>query len=285
MTKRREKSSPSVDGATKLIGIVGDPIAQVRSPAVWNALFRLNKVNAICVPMHVSPDALAPLLSGLRAVHNLIGMVVTIPHKAAAAKHAHLLTERAQKVGTANILRPMPDGRWEGDILDGLGFVRALAADGQSVEGRRALVVGAGGVGSAIAFALAEAGAAAVDVSDIDAARATALAQRISLLAGVRGDVVPATAAGYDLVVNGSPLGMKDGDPMPVDLTGLAASAIVGDVVIKAALTPVLAAAKALGCHVQAGAAMTDHQLAAMAAFLGFASGDWSPAAIARAMG
>ncbi len=274
-----------IDGASRLLGIVGDPVAQVRSPPLWNALFRHNNVNAVCVPFHVHPETFAEFLSGLRPALNLIGLLVTIPHKIAAAKQAHLLTERAQKVGTANTLRPLPDGRWEGDILDGHGFVSALESSGQTVDNRRALVVGAGGVGSAIAFALAEAGAVRVDIADIDAPRALALTQRIAVLTGVPSAVSPARAAGFDLIVNASPLGMRAGDPMPVDLTGLTARAIVGDVVISRTLTPILTAARAAGCHVQPGAAMTDHQVAAMAAFLGLETGDWSPAAIKTAMG
>lgn len=273
------------DGATRLLGIVGDPIAQVRSPPLWGALFRYNKVNAVCVPFHVRADGLARFLAGFRTAENVIGLLVTVPHKIAAAKLAGGLTERARKVGTANILRPLPDGRWEGDTLDGLGFVRALKAEGHTVEGRRALVVGAGGVGSAIAFALAEAGVARVALADIDTERARALSQRIMVLTGVASAVVPATGAGFDLIVNASPLGMRDGDAMPVDLTGVTPEAIVGDVVIRRTLTPVLRAAREIGCAVREGAAMTDHQVAAMADFLGLAGGDWSVAAIRTAMG
>ena len=274
-----------IEGGTRILGIVGDPVAQVRSPPLWGALFRYNNVNAVCVPFHVPPSGLAQFVAGFRAVENAIGLLVTVPHKIVAARLAGALTDRARKVGTANILRPLPDGRWEGDTLDGLGFVRALEAGGHRVSGRRALVVGAGGVGSAIAFALAEAGAARVALADIDAERARALSQRIMVLTGVASSVVPATGAGFDLIVNASPLGMRDGDAMPVDLTGVTAEAIVGDVVISRELTPVLKAAREIGCPVQPGAAMTDHQVAAMADFLELTAGEWGVAAVRAAMG
>jgi shikimate dehydrogenase len=264
-----------VDGATRVLGIVGDPIAQVRSPPLWSALFRKNEINAVCVPFHVRPGDLSAFVSGLRPALNVLGLLVTVPHKAAAASLAHLLTDRAQKVGTANLLRPTPDGRWEGDILDGVGFLRALEATGRSASGGRALVVGAGGVGSAIAFALADAGAIRVDVSDIDPTRAAALSRRLAVLSGLPTAAVPARAEGYDLVVNASPMGMRPDDPPPIDLAGLTGSEIVADVVISATLTPILTAAKALGCHVQRGSAMTDHQVADMAAFLGLETGLW----------
>ena len=274
-----------VDGASRLLGIIGDPVAQVRSPPLWSTLFRHNKINAICVPFHVHPTDFDRFVSGLRAAGNVAGLLVTIPHKAAAARIADALTPRARMVGTANTLRPLPGGGWEGDILDGMGFVSALRAAGQTIAGRRALVAGAGGVGSAIAFALAEEGVAHVAISDIDAGRAEALSRRVVDLTGVSSSVSPASAAGFSLVVNASPLGMRPDDAMPVDLTGLAAEAIVGDVVISRDLTPILRAARGHGCHVQPGAAMTDHQVAAMAAFLGLTDGDWSPEAITAAMG
>ena len=176
------------------------------------------------------------------------------------------------------------EGGWEGDILDGFGFVSALRADGQRIDGRRAIVVGAGGVGSAIAFALAEAGVASIAVADIAPGRAEALSFRLPRLAGVKSFVSPAQAEGFDLIVNASPMGMRAEDPLPLDLAGLTAEAIVADVVISRELTPVLKAAQARGCHVQPGEAMTDHQGAAMARFLGLKTGDWSPAAIRAAM-
>ena len=276
---------PIADGATKLLGIVGDPILQVRSPPLWSALFRYNKINAICVPFHVHPAGLDAFLKGLRGTENLLGLLVTIPHKIAAAGMAHMLTTRAQGVGTANILRPLPDGRWEGDTLDGEGFVRALRAHGQTVEGRRALIAGAGGVGSAIAFALAGAGAVSLGIADIDPNRADALAKRLAILSGVPAQVVSAVAKGFDLIVNATPMGMRPGDPMPVDLTDLTAGAIVADVVISAIPTPFLAEAAARGCFTQAGSLMTDHQVAAMADFLGLETGDWGPAAIKTVLG
>lgn len=274
-----------ITGATRLLGIVGDPIAQVRSPPLWTALFKRNGIDAVCVPFHVQPPALAGFIDGLGVARNLIGLIVTVPHKAAAAAHAGTLTARARMVGTANLLRPLPGGGWEGDILDGEGFVRALRADQQTIAGRKALVVGAGGVGSAIAFALAEANVASLAIADIDAARAGALAGRITKLTRVPAGVAAARAEGFDLVVNASPIGMRADDPMPIDLTGLTAPAIVADVVIKDGLTPVLTEARRAGCHIQRGAAMTDHQIAGMAAFLGLEHGDWSPEAIAAAIG
>ena len=274
-----------VDGATRILGIAGDPVAQVRSPRLWSALFRHNNINAICVPFHVQPPDFATFVDGLRTAHNVLGLFATIPHKLAAARHATTLTPRARKIGTANLLRPLPDGGWEGDMLDGVGFVSALQARGIRLEGLRALVVGAGGVGSAIAFALAEAGVASLGIADIDTDRAAALAKRLRDLAEVDAVVTEARGKGFDVLVNASPLGMHPDDPMPLDMSGVTSEAIVGDVVISDDMTPLLRAAHVRCCHVQHGSAMTDHQAAEMARFLGLEGGDWSPDAIRAVLG
>lgn len=266
-----------VDGATRLMAIAGDPVAQVRSPIVWSTMFRRNGVNATCVPQHVTPADLARCVAGLRTLKNLFGLILTIPHKQAAASLVDELTDRARLAGSVNLIRAREDGRWIGDIVDGVGFVRALEASGRSAAGRRTLVVGSGGVGTAIACAIATAGAASVDVTDLDPARAADLARRIAS-AGVRSEVVRPAGRGYDLIVNASPLGMKPGDPLAIDLAGVGPEAVVGDVVNVAHLTPILEAAQKLGCHVQRGVEMMEHQIPATAEFLGFTTGDYSAA-------
>jgi shikimate dehydrogenase len=271
-----------VDGATQILGIFGDPIRQVRAPELWSALFRLNAINAVCIPLHVKARDLASLFAGMRHVVNLVGLIATIPHKPAAAQLVDALTPRAKHVAAVNVMRREDDGRWTGDILDGIGFLQGLQASGQQIDGRRALVVGAGGVGSAIAFALAEAGAHSVHVSDIARDRAADLARRLEA-AGTRSGTSPAIAKGFDLVVNASPVGMQPGDPVPVDCADLQRDAIVGDVVVHPRITPLLTQAQARGCHVQPGTVMMDHQLAAMGEFFRFPAGDYSPEAAAKA--
>jgi shikimate dehydrogenase len=273
-----------VDGSTRVLGVVGDPIAQVRAPGIWTALFRHNAVNAVCVPMHVRPGDLRAFFGGVRTLRNLVGLIVTIPHKPAILELIDAPTARATAIGAANAIAFREDGSAVADHFDGVGFVNALRASGQRLDGRRALIVGAGGVGSAIAFGVAEAGARQVSVSDIDAARAQALAARLGS-AGYAARVAPNDPAGSDLVVNATPLGMRADDRLPFDCARLEPSAIVGDVVVSATPTPVLAAAVERGCFVQAGAAITDHQIAALARFFGFDDGDWSARTIARLEG
>jgi shikimate dehydrogenase len=271
-----------IDGSTQILGIVGDPIRQVRAPEIWSALFKANGVNAVCTPLHVSQPDLQVFLTGLRTIRNVAGLIVTIPHKPAAVGHVEILSERARNVQSVNVMRRDPDGRWAGDILDGFGFVKGLLSSGQRVEGRRALVVGSGGVGSAIAFAIAEAKAASVHVADIAPDRAEDLARRLEA-AGTPSGISRASAKGFDLIVNASPVGMKADDPISIDCQDLEPGALVGDVVVHPQITPLLAEARRRGCHVQPGTVMMDNQLTAMREFFRFPEGDYSPAAVTRA--
>ncbi len=275
-------AAPIADGSTRLLAIIGDPVTQVRAPAIWSALFRARGANRVCVPLHVAPAELAAALAGLRCLQNLDGVIVTVPHKPAAARAAHALTPRARLVGAANMLR-RDTGGWLGDIADGAGFTAALAANRQPVAGRTALVVGAGGVGAAIAFALAEAGVAAITVADIDADRADALAARLHQ-AGIAAAVGAPRAAGYGLAVNASPAGMSPADALPIDPEGMGPETVAGEVVMSPLVTPWMAAARARGCFVQPGTDLMDHEIAEMAAFFGF-GGSWDVAAVRRAAG
>jgi len=271
---------PIVDGTTRLLAIAGDPIAQVRAPAMLSGLLRHNAVDALCVPFHVRAADFAALLHGLRGLRNLAGVIATVPHKAVAASLADSLLPRARLARAANVLARGEDGSWTADMLDGVGFVAGLLAAGKNPAGQSALVVGAGGVGTAIAFALAEAGASEIALSDTDPARAEDLAQRLRAT-GAAARVAAPDPAGYALVVNATPLGMHPDDPLPIDATRLDPAATVADVVSKPVMTKLLQAAQQRGCFIQPGTHMTEQQMAAMATFFGFSGGDWSPAAIA----
>ena len=267
------ETRPVVDGATQILGIVGHPIAQVRAPEVWTGLFREHKINMICLPFHVLPENLAAFYSGARAIKNLAGLIVTIPHKPATVALVDNLTERSQIVQSVNFIKIEEDGHWTGDITDGIGFVENLKTNGVDPKGKRTLLVGTGGVGTAIAFALAEAGTSELVVYDKDTGRSTSLAERLAETGrAVRaGDPDPTD---FDLVVNASPVGMRDDDPLPVDASRIRPGAVVADVIVHE--TELLRRAAALGCRTVDGTGMMDHQLATMAGHLGVGDRDFS---------
>lgn len=271
-----------ISGATRILGIVGDPVGQVRAPRVWTGLFQQNGIDAVCIPMQVTRAGLPAFLEGAKALRNFAGLIVTIPHKPAALSYVAHPSARARLVGAVNVLRLEPDGEWAGDIVDGVGFVEGLRARGYRVEGRRALVVGAGGAGTAIAFALVDARAAEVAVFDVSSDRAVDVAQRLRSIGARAQAAAAADAAGYDLVVNATPLGIRPEDPLPVDLERVARGTVVADAVVYPHVTPLLAAARERGCPIQPGAHMMDGQVALQAKFFRFESGAWSPEAIAK---
>jgi shikimate dehydrogenase len=168
-------------------------------------------------------------------------------------------------------VRKRDDGTLVGDQFDGAGFVRGVARKGFSPGGRRVLVVGNGGVGSPIAASLAAAGVASMSLFDPNAAASDALAGRLReaypQLEVATGSKDP---AGHDLVVNATPLGMHDGDPLPMDVERIEPGTFVGEVVMKQEITPFLREAQARGCPIQVGKDMLYEMIPAYLEFFGF---------------
>ncbi len=259
---------PAPSGATRLYVIVGDPIAQVRSPAGVSAEFAARGHDGILVPVQVATADLPDLLSVASRLKNLDGIVVTIPHKFACYQACASATERAHFLRTVNLMRRRPDGSWHGDMVDGLGFVGAARAKGVDPRGMRALLVGAGGAGSAIALALVEAGVRARAVREGEVEGRDALIGRLNGLrkAGVRAGTID--PSGFDFVANATPAGMKDGDPLPVDVTRLAPSSYCGCVITKPEISPFIAEARKLGCVTGTGTDMYQQHQGIMVDFL-----------------
>ena len=198
---------------TLLFAIVGDPVAQVRSPEVFNRLFDERGVDASWFRLLVRPSGFAASLSGLRKVENLAGLIVTVPHKASAAQLLNKASSRVKIANASNVLRPCLDG-WEGDLFDGEGFAQGMEAEGHVLEGAHCALVGCGGAGAAIALALLERDVASLSIWDIDQARAADLAQRLRAVTSVEISVAPPDAQS-DVAINATPLGMDENDPVP----------------------------------------------------------------------
>jgi len=198
---------------------------------------------------------------------NVDGLIATVPHKFVLASHCATLSERARFLGAANVARRNADGSWHGDMLDGEGFTDAAARTGCRMQGARALLIGAGGAGSAIALSLLDRGVAKLAIHDIDADRRAALLARLADRFGDRVKQAAADASDLDLLVNATPVGMKADDPLPLDIAGLTATTFVGDVVTVPEITPLLAAARDRGCRIQTGIGMFESNIGLMADF------------------
>lgn len=260
-----------ISGKTLLIAHVGYPTESFKAPLIYNPWFESRGIDAVVVPMGCMAEDYPAFLRALFRLTNVRGALVTMPHKVTTVDLVDEITPTVEIAGSCNAVLRRADGTLLGDMFDGTGFVRGLARKGFEVRGARCLVAGAGGVGSAIAASLAAAGAGAIALHDLRDATAEALAGRLrkhypSLDVRLAGN----DPAGYDLVVNGTPLGMEAGDPLPFDVARLDARTFVGEVVMKHEITPLLAAARARGCRYQVGTDMLFEMIPAYLEFFGF---------------
>lgn len=254
-------------GATAIFPIVGDPVEQVKSPAAITAIFAARSENAVCIPMQVSPTDLAGLMASLHAVKNVGGILVTVPHKRAALLCCERSTDRAQFVGAVNVLR-RSDKRWIGDNTDGAGYLDGIARHGFDVAGKRALLAGCGGAGAAIALEILNRGAAHLAIRDLDIARRDDVIGKLAQRFPGRVTAGGADPTGFDLVANATPMGMKAGDPLPIESSALRPEQFVACVVTKPEIPPLIEVARRLGCRTMTGSEMFDAQAEKLADFL-----------------
>lgn len=247
-----------INGATRLFPIIGDPVQYVQSPVSLTRTFAQRGHNGICIPLQVPESALDTAMAGLTASLNVDGLLVTMPHKATAFGHCTTVSDRARILGVVSVIRRNADGTWHGDMLDGLAFVKAQQDHGAHIEGARALLIGAGGAGSAIARALLDAGVQELVIHDADLARAQALHKLLRDHHTTTTSTGPSEPTGFDLVFNATPLGMDDGDQTPVESALLTPGMFVGDVIAGHGTTPFIAAAQAAGCNTANGDDMVE---------------------------
>jgi len=243
-------------GATRVHFIVGDPIAQVKSPFGVTQAFEQAGRDAVCVPAHVSTAELSQWLDGVSKSKNVDGIIVTVPHKFDCYALCATASPRAEFLKTVNTMRRNADGTWYGDMFDGLGYVEAMRAKGCQPEGKKALLVGAGGAGSAIAHALVMAGVSELAIHDPDLTRRDTLIQRLASLNKAKVTAGSADPTGVDIALNATPIGMKASDPTPIDVRGITAQMFVGCVITAPAVPPLIEAARAKGCATMTGADM-----------------------------
>jgi shikimate dehydrogenase len=260
-----------ISGKTTVIAHVGYPTHSFKAPMIYNPYFEREGIDAVVVPMGVKAEDFATAFPAIMRFANVHGALITMPHKVSVVALLDEVTPTVQIAGSCNAVLVRGDGTLLGDMFDGEGFVRGVQRKGRKVEGARVLIVGSGGVGSAIAASFARAGAGALGLFDISAASAEALAARIG---AHYPDIALQTGSndpeGYDIVVNATPMGMETGDPMPMEVSRIMPSTFVGEVVMKQEMTAFLQAAAARGCQYQVGTDMLFEQIPAYLEFFGF---------------
>lgn len=259
----------SINGNTRLFGILADPIAQVRTPQVLNKYFKDNNIDAVLVPFHVGTDGLDSIFNAFRNIKNLNGVVVTVPHKADVIKLCDEVTPQANAIGAANTVKRTRDGRLIAAMFDGLGFVEGLKAQGNSPQNKTVLLIGGGGAAAAIAHALVQAGTAKLAITNRTPEKAKKIVQSIKNINSEANVVVAeANPKGFDIIVNATSLGMKDGDALPIDTSLLTPQNVVAEIIMKPEMTVLLQHAKQIGCGIHLGRHMLDCQTKLIMDFL-----------------
>jgi shikimate dehydrogenase len=260
-----------IDGRTRLIAHIGYPTESFKSSMIYNPFFEKRKINAAVVPMGCKSEDYTAFLKLVFKLTNVHGALITMPHKIATLELVDEASVSAKIAGACNAVRIDQRGAMIGDMFDGEGFVRGVLRKGRRVAGAKVFVAGCGGVGSAIAASMAKAGVSRLGLYDAFPQAVNGLSERLKThypnLEVTAGSPDP---AGYDIVINATPLGMKKDDPLPMNVDRISPSTFVGEVVMKEEITPFLAAARARGCDYQVGTDMLFEQIPAYLEFFGF---------------
>ena len=259
-----------INGRTSLIAHLGYPTETFTAPMIYNPWFEQHGINAVVVPMGVMAEDYPAFLKSLFRLGNIHGALVTMPHKVTTVALLDEASVAVKIAGSCNAILRRADGSLYGDMFDGEGFIRGAKRKGFGFAGAECLVVGAGGVGSAIAAAIAGEGPGLLSLHDIRPDTADRLADRLTrqypaLRVTLRGN----DPADYHLVVNATPLGMNPGDPLPFDPARLDPATFVGEVVLKG-MTPLAEAAARRGCRCLLGTDMLFEQIPAYLEFFGY---------------
>ncbi len=254
-----------ISGTTRIFPVIGWPVEQVKAPALFNAYFQQHNIDARVVPFKIEPERYCAAVRMLMQTPNVGGIFVSIPHKPGTLEAVDEATSRAALAGACNAVYRQADGKIIGDLIDGEGFVRAFdrTCGDMAFDWRQssALVVGCGGVGSAIAASLAARGIARLGIFDTHAELAENLQARLEAgFPATKVRLSPPAAKGYDLVINSTPLGMNQDDPMPLSLDGVKPDCIVADCGMKTEMSKLLVEAQQRGCRIQKGKEMLIEQ-------------------------
>ena len=260
-----------INGNTEIIAHIGYPTHTFKSPMIYNPYFDKAGINAVVVPFACEAENFPQFLKSIFSLRNIRGALITMPHKVTTVGLLDKVTATVRVAGACNAVKKTPDGRLVGDMFDGAGFTRGVKRKGFTLSGKRVLVVGSGGVGSAISASLAAEEISSITLFDSNTQSMEGLGNRLRQnypnLEVTTGSNDP---HGHNLVVNATPMGMNEGDPLPMDVSRIDPEAFVGEVVMKTEMTAFLSAAKARGCKVQVGSDMLFEQIPAYLEYFGF---------------
>jgi shikimate dehydrogenase len=246
-----------VNGKTRVYGIVGDPIEQVRSPEMVTWEMQKRDHNAVLIPMHIARDEFDTVIPHIMRMRNLDGLIFTIPFKAQAIALAKTLGPQASQIGAINALKKHSNGAWSGEIFDGIGCVEAFKQRGITLQDKRLQLIGLGGAGSAICVALAYEKPKLLRLFDINAQTTERMAKMVNTISPQTVvEVGLPLAEGIDILLNASPVGMLSDARLPLAVEQFKKELIVFDAIVMPENTPLLSLAQDCGCQVVRGREM-----------------------------
>jgi shikimate dehydrogenase len=246
-----------VNGKTRVYGIVGDPIEQVRSPEMVTWEMQKRHHNAVLIPMHIARDEFDTVMPHIMRMRNLDGLIFTIPFKAQAIALAKTLGPQASQIGAINALKKHSNGAWSGEIFDGMGCVEAFKQRGITLQDKRLQLIGLGGAGSAICVALAYEKPKLLRLFDINAQTTERMAKMVNTISPQTVvEVGLPLAEGIDILLNASPVGMLSDARLPLAVEQFKKELIVFDAIVMPENTPLLSLAQDCGCQVVRGREM-----------------------------
>jgi len=246
-----------VNGKTRVYGIVGDPIEQVRSPEMVTWEMQKRHHNAVLIPMHIARDEFDTVMPQIMRMRNLDGLIFTIPFKAQAIALAKTLGPQASQIGAINALKKHSNGAWSGEIFDGIGCVEAFKQRGITLQDKRLQLIGLGGAGSAICVALAYEKPKLLRLFDINAQTTERMAKMVNTISPQTVvEVGLPLAEGIDILLNASPVGMLSDARLPLAVEQFKKELIVFDAIVMPENTPLLSLAQDCGCQVVRGREM-----------------------------
>ncbi|MDB2423153.1 shikimate dehydrogenase [Paracoccaceae bacterium] len=258
-----------INGNTKIFGVVGDPVAQVKTPSHINSIFKSRKLDIMCLPFHVPAVNFLEYWAGMRSAKNVVGFGVTIPHKQSAQQLCDSLGPGAERTGVVNAVCRRADGGFHGENFDGPSFVDGLKAQGFDPRGQNIYIMGAGGAATAICFALIDAFVAQISIQNRTHDLAVNLADKLKASTEFNNVMAVRTFdPNANIIINATSLGMQEDDPLPLDPGLLKPHMIVAEVVAKPEITRLLQRAEIKGCFTHSGIHMITNQMEIMADFI-----------------
>jgi len=247
-----------ITGKTKFYGIVGHPIENVKSPELFNQHFIKNGIDAAMMPLDVEYDDIKSFWHGISRIKNLEGLIVTMPHKKTLVPFLDTLSQNAKITRSVNVVKKI-NGKWTGEMFDGMGCVRALQTHGVAIKNKKIGLIGVGGAGEAVMVALAFAGCSEILISDLDPSKIDgALTQMHRNFPDVRVSHSNDNFHDVDIFINCTAIGMNDGDDTLINVNYLPSRAVVFDVITKE--TQLITKAKLIGLKAFNGISMHREQ-------------------------